>query len=638
MIAKGLSLSYVLILISLISFGKKQPQYPVSQISDELKTDAKAVVRLNKHVFHLKSASSAQEEIEYVITVLNENGLSSANFTEFYNSMIGIGDISATVYDAEGNKMHRIKSDDIVDVKVTGTGTGSIYDDNRIKTFNPRTKQYPFTVAYSFKRNYKGIFHFPTFHLYQGFNVAVEKAIYQIKAENLDDIRFNLMNIDQEAESGTEDKLQTKTWTFSNFHAMRPESMAQNVLLYTPTIELAPRHINIKGYKGNAETWKGFGAFIYKLIKGRDDLSEKAVADIRGMIASAKDDFDKVRIVYEYMQRKTRFISVQVGMGGWQPFDAKTVDRLGYGDCKALSNYMKALLKAIGIPSIYTLVKSGRYARLMNKSFSRNNFTHVILCVPMAKDTIWLECTNQHLPCGFIGDFTDDRGVLLIKEDGGEVAHTTVYSKENNLCQKNTGVHLDVDGNATFVLETQYSGMQYEEAFPLIYMDKKDQKRYIENSISIPNFTLTNFSFENQKERFPRIVQKASVNANNYANKMGDRLIIPLNRISRVRVPAFERNRKSKLDLRRGFTYADSTVFYIPKGMKLNKLPETKRVDSTFGIYETKCEQPSDDILVFKRNLSINKGLYPPSEYINYRKFIQKVNRLDNQKCLLNKE
>ena len=55
------------------------------------------------------------------------------------------------------------------------------------------------------------------------------------------------------------------------------------------------------------------------------------------------DPIEKAKIVYKYMQEKTRYISVQVGIGGFKPMLAKDVDRLGYGDCKALSNYTKAL-------------------------------------------------------------------------------------------------------------------------------------------------------------------------------------------------------------------------------------------------------------------------------------------------------
>ena len=53
----------------------------------------------------------------------------------------------------------------------------------------------------------------------------------------------------------------------------------------------------------------------------------------------------------------------RVGIGGWQPLDANFVSKKGYGDCKALTNYMFSLLKEVGINSYYTIVKAGQYKR-----------------------------------------------------------------------------------------------------------------------------------------------------------------------------------------------------------------------------------------------------------------------------------
>ena len=95
------------------------------------------------------------------------------------------------------------------------------------------------------------------------------------------------------------------------------------------------------------------------MLKDIEDLPKETIAKIASLVAGVKDTKEKARIIYEFMQNKTRYISVQVGIGGWKPTPAKEVDKLGYGDCKALTNYTKALLKSQGIDSYYTIVDSG---------------------------------------------------------------------------------------------------------------------------------------------------------------------------------------------------------------------------------------------------------------------------------------
>jgi transglutaminase-like putative cysteine protease len=137
-------------------------------------------------------------------------------------------------------------------------------------------------------------------------------------------------------------------------------------------------------------SWKDFGKFVYSLKVGRDQLPDNIKQTVHQLADGLTDPKQKISRLYEYMQKNTRYVGIQLGIGGWQPFDAKYVATNGYGDCKALVNYMYSLLKEAGINSYYTLVRAGKYANYITTEFPSQQFNHVILCVPLQKDTVRL--------------------------------------------------------------------------------------------------------------------------------------------------------------------------------------------------------------------------------------------------------
>ena len=341
-----------------------------------------------------------------------------------------VNEISGTIYDRDGKRVKRIKKEDILDYSaIQGF---SIYEDNRIKAIDPEYMTLPFTIEYTYSVDYKSLFFMPSWYVFSGYNIAVQHTSFTVTTPKSYNFRYKEYKLDKGAEINESDGKKIYRWEYKDFEALTSEPLSPPTSIIYPYVHAEPSNFTIDDYTGDFSSWNDLGQFIYTLNKEQNELPIETQNEIKELVKEAKNDYEKVNLIYQYSQKKNRYISVQVGIGGWQPFPAETVDRLSYGDCKALSNYIKSLLAVVDIESNYTLVRAGNSIKPIDPSFPSNNFNHAFLCVPLPNDTIWLECTSNTSPCGYSSDFTDDRNVLLIENNGGKLIKTPAYTAEQN--------------------------------------------------------------------------------------------------------------------------------------------------------------------------------------------------------------
>ena len=154
-----------------------------------------------------------------------------------------------------------------------------------------------------------------------------------------------------------------------------------------PVVYFAPSDFRYAGTEGNMATWQDFGRWQYALLQGRDGLDEAFCQQLHALTDTCSTDRQRVRLLYDYLAANTRYVSIQLGIGGWQPIAAEEVHRTGFGDCKGLSNFMAAMLREVGVESVYTII-STRNERLLTDYASISQMNHAILQVPLPGDTL----------------------------------------------------------------------------------------------------------------------------------------------------------------------------------------------------------------------------------------------------------
>ncbi|GAC1490331.1 MAG: hypothetical protein NVS1B13_20050 [Flavisolibacter sp.] len=392
------------------------------------------------------------------------------------------------------------------------------------------------------------------------------------------------------------------------------------------------------GYKGNASSWSDLGRFNLILNQGRDYLPAQILDKVKELTAGLTDTTEKIRALYNYLQQNTRYISIQMGVGGWQPFEASFVATKGYGDCKALSNYMVSLLKAAGIKAYYTLVHAGRELedRSIMEDFPSHQFNHVIVCIPFSKDTMWLECTSQFMPAGYMGSFTCNRKALVITEAGGVMVSTPKYGVKENIQLRNIDAVIDLQGNLNFKTTTCYKTLNQDEVYNLVNgLSKEKVKQFLNKAFDLSTYEINNFKYEIKKDALPEVKEQLDITVTNYASVTGKRLFFLPNIISRSKEKlTFDAERKYDYVLGEENMEEDIINIEVPEGYQVEAAPKNLSVQSKFGAYSLTCKIDGNKI-IYHRTRQQYKGRFPTKDGVDLAAYYAEIYKSDHSSFVL---
>lgn len=614
-------------------------KYPVSAIPETLKKDANVVKRMEEIVFEIVNLKEAVYHRKVAYTILNENGEKYAAMVVGYDKLRKVTAFDGTLYDGKGNVLKKAKNKDIQDF--SAVQDISLFDDNRIKVLDFTNQFYPYTVEFETEIRYNNTYMLPDWFPQPVEKLSVESSSYSFIAPVNYSIRSKAFNYQGQPSSSTEKNKQIKTWKVTDVAAVKRVFASPTWNELTPSVYFAPSEFEMEGYKGNGSTWQDLGKFPLALNQGRDKLPDDVIQKINGLTRDVKDEKEKIKLLYNFLQQNTRYISIQLGIGGLQPFEASFVAEKGYGDCKALSNYMYSLLKAAGIKSYYTLVKGGRDLddKYLVDDFPSDEFNHIILCVPLSRDTMWLECTSQTESAGYMGDFTGNRKALVITEEGGKLVSTPHYGIKENTQVRTIKGKIDLDGAMVMNVTTSYKCLQQDEKSALINQLSKDKvKKYLQQDFELSSYEVSDFKYEQKKNILPEIDEQLDVVVDNYATITGKRLFVIPNILSRGGMKlSDEEERKIDFVLDYEFHDEDNYEIEVPEGYQLELMPQDVSLKTKFGTYSCATKLNGHKI-VYHRVREQFSGRFPANDQKELTKFFEDIYKADRAKMVLVKK
>ena len=630
-----INILWCLLFLSAILWGQDKPGYAVNLIADSLMKDVNHVVRLDEETFEVLSDSKSLVIYKRVVTVFNAKSNRSHAWVDFIKDD-GIEYFKVRVYDAAGKLIKKVKKREIVEH--VANISGGEFDDRMMKSYQWVSNNYPFTIEYAYQKKVTGIANavYETW-FFEGFNEGVEHSSFTLKLPKDKKFYAQLLNADIKPEERIDGDHKIITWTMENLAPIYNEDMMPAPSRVLPILDVKPDKFEMAGVKGSMATWEDYSAFMKKLFSGKDELPAALQKEMDQLLKDAKSDREKIDRIYQYVQANTRYVSVQLGDGGWIPYDAAYVYEHKYGDCKALTNYTCSLLKYAGISATPTLVFAGAGGPVfdLDSSFVSTKFNHVILYVP--KEDCWLECTSPQSPSNYLGSFTKNRPVMLIQEEGGGLIKTPNYTAEDNVITNLLEIAIDEKGKAVIDGHRIYEGeeQEYVRYYHFANDEKKIREWFKKSLGKVTNILLK--SFEHQcSQTQPLATLDFKIEADRFASIAGKRFFVPVNSVDKFTCcPKFDDKRKYEIVSHDAYTAVDTFIYKIhPKYViEKNPLREPVQFSSKFGSYDAHIIFGQGKI-TYIRKLIIRPYTLPVSQKKELKDFFKKVRKWDAKKIV----
>jgi len=608
--------------------------YSASTIPERLKENAGSVIRHRKVVYHVHSFNEATMTEHKVVTILNDDHNRENEMVLVYDDNTKVTNFKATLYDEFGKKIRSAKKSEIEDILYIHSG--QFYVDTRLMTTTLDHLSYPFTVEFEYEKKVKDFSMVAGFPIWQpvGFRQSVQLSSFTAYIPENNEFLYHAGKLPDPV-VGNDGTDKTYRWAIEDYSAVLPEAQSPSMSKTMPFLKTGLKKFVIDDYEGSYSSWQAFGAFINKLMEGRDVLPAPLAALVGEATAGLTTDREKIDALYHLLQERTRYVGVQLGIGGWQPFSAEYVYNNRYGDCKALSNYMGAMLKEVGIASYPVLVNSSDTPFFeVEQNFPTSAFNHMILYVP--SEDMYLECTSSTSPTGYMGEGTDDRNVLHLTPEGGKLARTPKIEAADNGRLRTLNLEIKDDGSTLFALNNRMYGSFQDgiRGFTHGEHDPMKQQEVLNRNDFLPDVG-GEYLLECDKDK-PVATLIYSTTLPGYARKLGKRTFVSINKYAAYEyVPEKLKERKFPIYDNDASFRVDTINLTFPDNMEIESLgEEVTEIKHAAGEYRSQLTSASGKI-TWIRTLKLLPVDLPATAYEDYRQFFVDVRKAEKRQVVL---
>jgi hypothetical protein len=404
-------------------------------------------------------------------------------------------------------------------------------------------------------------------------------------------------------------------------------------------------------------SWKEMGDWYRGLVAGRRDAGPAIKAKVAELTAAAPTQLEKMRAIAAFVQAQVRYVSIQLGIGGYQPHPADAIFSHRFGDCKDKVTLASSMLHEIGVESYYVVINTERGSVTQKTPAYVYAFDHMILAVrlpnglsdpslvatmthPTLGRLLFYDPTSELTPFGQIGGYLQANMGLLVAPEGGELVQLPQLAAELNGLRRSGVFKLSEDG----FLEGDVDELRYgdhangsRQALRNVSRDV-DRIKPMESLLadSLTNFHIHKASLVNAPDVDLPMGYRYSFTSMNYAKHAGELLMVRPRVLGSKSSSLLEKPEPRVFPVEFDGLEQDTDVFEItlPAGYEVDELPPPVNADYSFASYHAKSEVKGN-VIRYARTLTLKELSVPASRSDELKRFYRIIHTDERSTAVL---
>ena len=473
--------------------------------------------------------------------------------------------------------------------------------------------------------------------LWRAWNVnstaQIRRSRYVVDLPEASKVRVREENLSGPTREVRADGRWIREWSYAELDRVEPEP-------FVADSNGVARTITTSGWL----SWEDISRWYGDLARGRMSATPAIQAKLAELAPEGTPALEALRRAHRWVSQEVRYISLSLGMGGYQPRAPGEVLTSLSGDCKDKATLFVAMARALGFEAYPVLIRTAGKVDLDLPSIFQ--FNHMVAAVRLEGAWHLLDLTVPVSPFRELyGGLQGKTGILLTDEGGYQVLDLPKTPAEANRSHIQIAGALQADGTFQGTYTERVTGslqyrMRSEFARTLNTQQMESLKRTLAGR-TFPDAQADSIEIFDGRdlEAEPRLW--ARVTASGVLRAMGGGWILTL------RIPRYQFRQivdQLRQDTLRSFPLNAEAVFglrehvtelrlTLPQGWTA-ELPPSVVVDGLFGRYEGSYAL-ENGTLVVRRSLRGAEGTYPPERVPDLIAWFEGITKDDAEFILL---